>query len=110
MKNLLLMAALIFTLGGGFMFNVAIAEEPAKPNISVAEEKTVTLDVPDMYCPTCPFTVRKSLEKVGGVKTVKTSSETKTAIVTYDPSKVTVTDLIKATTNVGYPSTVKEEK
>lgn len=109
MKKLLLITALVSTLGSGFIFNAAIAEEAAKPTIAVTEEKTVTLDVPGMFCPTCPFTVRKSLEKVDGVKNVKTSSETKTAVVTYDTSKVKIQDLIEATTNVGYPSSVKEE-
>jgi len=97
-------------LGAGFILNTAMADNGAKPSVAVIEEKTITLNVPGMYCPTCPFTVRKSLEKLDGVKSVKTSSTTKTAIVTYDSSKLTIDDLIKATTDVGYLSTVKEEK
>lgn len=70
--------------------------------------ETVTLDLPGMFCATCPFTVRKSLEKLPGVGEVKTSLKTKTAIVKYDPKKVSIEKMIKATTDAGYPSTVKK--
>lgn len=105
MKKIFFIAVMTALLNTGFILNTAIADNGAQPSVSVTQEKTVILDIPGMYCPTCPFTVRKSLEKVDGVKNVKTSSEAKTAIVTYDSSKLTVNDLIKATTDVGYPST-----
>jgi mercuric ion binding protein len=44
---------------------------------------------------------------VPGVSTVVVSFEDKTAIVTYDDSKVEVDALVKATTNAGYPSSPK---
>lgn len=107
MKKSLLIIMLVAALGGGTaLAATANTEEVAKPAAAGVEQATVTLDVPGMFCPTCPFTVRKSLEKLDGVGEVKTSSETKTAIVIYDPSKVNVDGLIKATTEVGYPSTV----
>lgn len=73
-----------------------------------ATPKTVTLDVQNITCPVCPLTVRKSLEKVDGVDVVTVDSETKTAIVTYDPDKAQPEALIKATTNAGFPSTVQK--
>ncbi len=66
----------------------------------------VTLDVPDMYCPACPFTVQKSLLKLNGVISAEASLETKKAIVTFDQSKVTTAQMIEATTNAGYSSSV----
>jgi len=98
MKKLLFITIMTVVFSSGFALNTAIAKE-----------QSVTLDIPGMYCPTCPFTVRKSLEKLDGVKNVKTSSKTKMAVVTYDPSKLTIDALINATTNVGYPSTVNEK-
>ncbi len=71
--------------------------------------KTITLEVPGMTCVTCPYTVRKSLEVLEGVKAVKTSFDSKTTVVTFDPTKTTVQKLIKTTTNVGYASTLKKE-
>jgi len=70
------------------------------------EQRVVILDVPKMFCPTCPFIIRKTLERIDGVISVKTSFKTKTAVVTYDHNKVGVKRLIQATTDVGYPSTV----
>jgi mercuric ion binding protein len=72
--------------------------------VAVAAEKTVTLSVPGMYCSACPYIVKQSLAKVGGVGQVSASYETKTAKVTYDDQKTTVAALIAATRQAGYPS------
>jgi periplasmic mercuric ion binding protein len=72
-----------------------------------AAERTVTLAVQNMYCESCPFVVKKSLEAVAGVAKVTVSYGDKTAIVTYDDSKVGVNALTDATTSAGYPSTTK---
>ena len=77
-------------------------------SIQAAATKTVTLDVQNMTCKFCPITIRKSLEKVPGVTEASASLETKTATVTFDPEKTNVEALIKATTNAGYPSTLKK--
>ncbi len=47
-----------------------------------AENKTVTLSVPGMYCEMCPATVSKALKKVNGVEKVAASFEAKQAVVT----------------------------
>jgi mercuric ion binding protein len=73
-----------------------------------AETKTVTLSVPGMDCEACPITVSKALKKVNGVEKVAASFEKKEAVVTFDDAKTTVQALQKATTNAGYPSTVKQ--
>jgi len=75
---------------------------------SAAENTTVVLDVPGMTCKFCPVTIRKALEKVPGVVKVKSDFATKTASVTFNPSKTNVETLIKTTANAGYPSTLKK--
>jgi periplasmic mercuric ion binding protein len=70
--------------------------------------RTVTLEVQNMTCGTCPITVKKSLEKVAGVRSVTVDDGAKTATVTYDPDKTQPHALISATTNAGYPSTVRK--
>jgi len=70
----------------------------------LAAEQIVTLSVPGMSCVSCPATVKGSLQKVAGVTKVEVSFEQKTATVTFDDAKASVTDLIDATTNAGYPS------
>ncbi len=77
-------------------------------NVQATATKTVTLDVQNMTCKFCPITIRKALKKVPGVIEASASLETKTATVTFDPDKTNVEALIKATTNAGYPSTLKK--
>lgn len=72
--------------------------------------KTVTLEVPGMNCITCPITVNKALKKVDGVQESKTDFATKEAVVTFDDSKTSVAKLTQATTEAGYPSTLKVTK
>ena len=72
-----------------------------------AAEKIVTLDVKNMTCAICPITVKKSLEKVDGVTTVKISYDDKTALVTFDDATTNDKVLTEATTNAGYPSTIR---
>lgn len=71
---------------------------------AAAAERTVTLAVDNMYCNSCPATVKKSLTRVTGVSDAKVSYETKLATVVFDDAKTNVEALISATTNAGYPS------
>jgi mercuric ion binding protein len=70
--------------------------------------RTATSDVTNMDCAVCPITVRKSLENVPGVNSAKVDFKTKRAVVTFDPARTTPDALTKATTDAGYPSTVKQ--
>lgn len=73
-----------------------------------AKPQTVTLEVPTMNCVTCPFTVKKALQNVDGVSKAEVTFETKLAVVTFDDKNTTLDALIEATTNAGYPSTLKQ--
>ncbi len=70
--------------------------------------QTVVLDVKNMTCALCPITVRKSLEQVRGVATANVNLGQKTATVTFDPDSTTPAVLIRATTDAGFPSTVRK--
>lgn len=72
-----------------------------------AAPKTVTLSVPGMDCPVCPITVKKALTGVDGVTKTDVNLDKRQAVVTFDDAKTNVGALTKATTNAGYPSTVK---
>ena len=74
---------------------------------ALAATKTVTLSISGMTCAACPITVKKALDKVEGVEKVEASYEKKEAVVTFDDAKTKVKDLMEATKNAGYPSTVK---
>ena len=70
----------------------------------------VVMDIKGMTCEVCPVAIKKSLEKVAGVKSVKVSFEDKKARLTVDD---TVTDktLEEAVQKIGqYKGTVVERK
>jgi mercuric ion binding protein len=69
-----------------------------------ASPKTVTLNVSGMTCAACPITVKKALERVGGVSKVDVRYEKKQVLVTFDDAKTNMDALVKATTDAGYPS------
>lgn len=74
---------------------------------ALAADRSVTLAVKNMTCVTCVPTVKKSLSQVKGVKRVAVSAKTNTAKVVYDDKVTTISTLVKATTNAGYPSRPK---
>jgi len=76
--------------------------------VSAGDQASVVLDVENMTCAVCPITVRKALSRVPGVSQVTVDYEHRAAVVSYDSAKTTTAELIKATTNAGYPSTVRK--
>lgn len=82
----------------------------AQYGILFAAEQSVVLSVPGMDCPVCPITIKKSLQKVKGVKSINVSYESKTAAVSFDDQLTDIKSLLTATENVGYPSILKDDK
>jgi mercuric ion binding protein len=77
------------------------------PAVGSAEEHSIQLVLENMTCKMCGFTVKKSLEKTGGVTNSSVDFDSKTATITFDDEKTTIEALIAATTDAGYPSKVK---
>lgn len=73
-----------------------------------ASPQSVVLEVKNMTCELCPITVKKSLERVPGVSQARIDFASKTAIVTFDADRTSTAALIKATTDAGYPSSVRK--
>jgi len=71
---------------------------------ALAGEQTVTLDVENMTCASCPYIVKQSLAAIPGVTNVAVSFEKKSATVTFDDAKTTAEAFIGATTKAGYPA------
>lgn len=70
--------------------------------------KTLTLNVQNMICATCPITVKKALQQVPGVSKVKIDFQQKTATIHLDTAKANASMLTKATANAGFPSTLRK--
>lgn len=71
-------------------------------------EETVSFTVEKMTCATCPIAVRKAMERVDGVKEVTVDLDSKTAVVTYDAAMTDATAIGAASTDVGFPATVRD--
>ncbi len=108
MKPLYFAAAIGLALGAGgvFMaddFSVARVASPQSAGASgpvqqaAATDRTVTLQVENMYCASCPYIVKQSLTAVPGVKDVSVSFRNKTAMVTFDSTRINVAALTDAT-------------
>ena len=72
-----------------------------------AAMQTVTLSVPGMTCPTCPFTIKMALGQVEGVSQIDVDYREREAVVTFDDAQTSVAALTEATTNAGFPSILK---
>ncbi|WP_330632892.1 heavy metal translocating P-type ATPase [Halocatena halophila] len=69
------------------------------------QELTVRLTVPEMDCPSCAQKVDKSLQRVDGVLEATLQPTTGTAAISYDPDRITKTDVVSAVENAGYEVT-----
>lgn len=77
----------------------------AAARIAVALD-TVTLHIEGMTCGGCTLATRKVLERLDGVAKADVSYEHKRAVVTFDPAKVTVEQMIAAVATLKYTATV----
>jgi copper ion binding protein len=68
----------------------------------VQANKTVTLAVEGMTCDGCENTVKESVEKLPGVESATASYKEKTAVVSFDSTQSSTTEISKAITDAGY--------
>nr|WP_281253054.1 heavy-metal-associated domain-containing protein [Rubrivirga marina] len=65
----------------------------------------MALTVEGMTCASCDATVRRALLNVDGVNAADVSFAPPRAVVSFDPTRATVADLMAATAAAGYPTT-----
>ena len=99
---------LLFGLLTGVCFvSTVYAKSPSQTQNN---EQSIVLDVQNMSCPMCKFTIKKALSSVEGTKQVNVNYEDKTAKVIFNSQKTNTDALIKAITNAGYPATIQSIK
>ena len=72
---------------------------------TVNETQTKVFAIENMTCPACPFTVKKAMTRVVGVKKVIVDFDAKTATAVFDPTDASIDDIANASSDVGYPAT-----
>lgn len=81
------------------------ADVSAAERFAEAGTEEVTLSIDGMTCDACAVTLHKVLTRLDGVRAAEVSYDPPRAVVRYDPVRVTVDDLVRATADVGYPGT-----
>lgn len=79
--------------------NAVNAQTTPKPTNNISE---VVIKIEGMTCVGCIANVESTLKQQAGVKSVAVTFEPGQAIVSYDPSKVTSAQLVKAINALGY--------
>ena len=103
-KTQFLLLSLLF----GLLLMPTIYAEPSSQIQNSSQ--TIVLNVQNMTCSMCKFTIKKALSSVAGTEKVRINFEDKTATVMFNPQKTNSSALTKAITNAGYPATVQSTK
>jgi copper chaperone len=61
-----------------------------------------TLSVPDISCGHCKSSIEGAVKPLDGVDTAEVSIDDRNVDVTYDPSKINLSDIIVAISDQGY--------
>lgn len=109
MSRPLILAAALLTLGGlGWATARTVLPAAAQsPSQQVAAAETRTFAIQNMTCALCPVTVKMAMEGVAGVTSVAVDFDAKTATVVFDPSVTNADAIAAASTNAGYPASVR---
>lgn len=75
------------------------------PVLAEAGERTARFAVEKMTCFLCPITVKKAMQAVPGVTSVRIDRRAGRAVVTFDDRVATPERIAEASTNAGYPAT-----
>jgi copper chaperone CopZ len=107
MKYIAIVAAAFVAI---YSLSIAFADD-AVPKQNLDQYSILKFNVANMTCKMCNITVRKSIERVIGVKHVVVSYDKKSATVVVDPKLSLVSEeksisaIESATLNAGYPAT-----
>jgi len=109
MKRPLVIAISLLALGAaGLLSPTALTPLAAQSTIAeVAATQTATFAVENMTCALCPVTVKKAMERVNGVQSVRIDYGARTATVVFDPAVTSVEVIAAASTNAGYPASLR---
>ena len=65
-------------------------------------QREITLNVPDMSCPSCEGKIENSVGKMGGVAGVKASYRKSTVIVRFEPGSIQESEIVQGIEQLGY--------
>ncbi len=98
-------------VGLGQTQSVKDTSEAEGDSVKYVKRDSVTLKISDMTCGLCAAHLHNALEKVVGVIKNKVTYDEKssgTALVQYDPTKTSLTEIIRVIENEGYEATIEK--
>ncbi|MBI4436046.1 MAG: heavy-metal-associated domain-containing protein [Candidatus Omnitrophica bacterium] len=101
-RSILLLATLIVAVFVGLNLYTYAGGYSATALLQKAGEKQIVIPVEGMSCFTCELSVQKALGGLKGVTSSKASAKKGSVAVSYDPSQVSVEDLVEAINKTGY--------
>jgi copper chaperone len=81
--------------------------EPAVPGETVAETQTVHLAISGMYCQGCADGIQAALGRIPGVNACTVTYTDSLAVLSVDPTVITVPELIQVVEDTGYEATLQ---
>lgn len=111
MKRILTISVAVLGFAAAGLLSPGIINALSAPPAAAQGTSTLRQSVfaiENMTCALCPVTVRKAIERVRGVKTVSVDFDAKTATVVYNPAVATPAAIAAASTNAGYPATIRQ--
>jgi copper chaperone CopZ len=78
-------------------------------SVQMDNPKTVQLKITGMDCAMCTNVIHKRLSNTDGIIKDGISYENGSAVITYDPAKITVEKIIKVIEETGYKASVVKE-
>jgi copper chaperone len=114
MKRMLLSLAGVGLIGTVAVCDLCLPAAEATPRAAVEAARgvvqSVTLHVEGMTCGGCAISTRVVLERLPGVEKAVVSYGERRAVVTYDPARVSVPQMIAAVKTLGYSASVVSAK
>ena len=99
-RNVLVLAsAVVLTFAGLNLYTYA-GGSPTE--ITSNKGVQVTIPVEGMTCFTCEFAVQSAVKKLPGISQIKASAKNGNATISYDPTKVSLDEIVKAINETGY--------
>jgi Cu+-exporting ATPase len=77
-------------------------DSPGRSQRAAGEEKAISLPVTGMSCAACARTIERTLQGVRGVGAAGVNFATNRATIRFDPSQVSLDELVEAVRGVGY--------
>lgn len=104
MNKHIFLAASAVAVGGAVVLSAAAPSAATVVSAPAAQVRVAKFAIANMTCATCPITVKKAMQGVAGVQSVKVDFAAKSATVAFDATRANVAEIAAASTNAGFPA------